>query len=149
MDGDDDRGTLADRLFWAGHASPWSVWTFVATYPVFVLAVYRRDRGLLAAVLAFVAVNPLLAPEPDGDGAWATRVVLGERRWLADGLRSSPGDLLFVACTAPVQLYTLRAAVRRQRLRTILGVACSMVLMLVFFHRMVRLYEARTSPPAR
>ncbi|WP_267641301.1 DUF6653 family protein [Haloarchaeobius amylolyticus] len=134
---------LAERLFWSGHANPWSVWTFVATYPLLVLAIYRRERRLLAAILVFVAVNPVLSPEPDDDSAWATRVVLGERVWLDEGLLSSVADLLFVACCAPVQLYTLRAAVKRRPVRTAVGTALSLVLMFVFFGRMAQLYEDR------
>ncbi|WP_439027938.1 DUF6653 family protein [Haloarchaeobius sp. DT45] len=136
---------LAERYFWAGHANPWSVWTFVATYPLLVLAIYRREQRLLAAILVFVAVNPLLSPEPDDDSAWATRVVLGERVWLDDGLLSSVSNLLFVVATAPVQLYTLRAAVKRQPVRALVGTGLSMVLMFVFFGRMARLYEARAT----
>ncbi|WP_232702820.1 DUF6653 family protein [Halobacterium wangiae] len=135
--------SFADRYFWRGHANPGSVWTFVAAYPVFVLAVYRRDLRLLGAVLAFVAVNPVVFPEPADDSAWATRVVLGERAWLADGLLSSPLDLLLVVAVAPFHLWTLHAAVRRRPVRAAVGTALALPLMGLFFGRMARLYDER------
>lgn len=133
--------TLVERYFWSRHANPGSVWTLILTYPALVAGVYRRDRRLLAGVVAFAAVNPLLFPPPEDDEAWATRVVLGERVWLDRGLRSSPTDALFVALGAPLNLYTLRAASRRQFVRTALGTVASLAFMLLFFQRMVRLYE--------
>jgi len=132
--------SLPDRLFWSRHANPWSVRTLVLAYPTLVLAIYRRDRRLLAGTLAFVVANPLVFRPPESDDAWATRVVLGERTWVERGLRPSV-DLLFVACSAPVYVLTLRAAVRRRPVRTAIGTVLSIVLMLVFFERMTRLYD--------
>ncbi|MFC6953261.1 hypothetical protein [Halorubellus litoreus] len=111
---------------------------------MFVLAVYRRDRRLLGVVLAFVGAQPLLFDEPDDDAAWATRVVRGERDWLAAGLRDSPGDVALLAVGAPLNLFVLRAALRRQPLRTAVDVACSVALSLAFFDRMADRYERVT-----
>jgi hypothetical protein len=135
-DGHDD---IAGGL-WLRHARPGSVWTLFAAFPVLVFGLYRRDRRLLAGTLLFVLLNPLLFEPASDDGAWATRVVLGERLWLERGLGSSPADLGFTILAAPVVLATLRAAVRRNRLRTAAGTAASMALMLLFFRRMERLY---------
>ena len=134
---------VVERYFWARHANPGSVWTLIAAYPVLVLALYRRSRPLLGATLLFVLLNPLLFPPPDDDGAWATRVVRGERAWLDRGLRSSPVDLLFVTLAAPLDLLTLRAAVDRRPVRTAAGTAVGLALMLLFFGRMARQHERR------
>lgn len=134
---------LGDGSLWSRHANPWSVWTLVVAYPTLILAIYRRDGPLLAGVLLFVAANPLLASPPETDDAWATRVVLGERVWLERGLLSSP-ETLFTALCAPVPLYTIRAAVERRPVRTAVGTVASLVLFLVFFRRMVTLYEAES-----
>jgi hypothetical protein len=131
------------RFLWRRHANPRSVWSLFFAFPLLVFGVYRRDRPLLAGTLLFVALHPLAVSEPDDDGAWATRVVRGERAWLERGLASSTADLLFVALCAPVILFTLRSAVRRDRVRTAVGTPLSMVLMLVFFERMARLYDRR------
>jgi drug/metabolite transporter (DMT)-like permease len=136
-------GTLVEDRFWEPHASPWSVWPLVAAYPTLILAVYRRDRALLAGTLLAVVLNLLLVSPPETDEAWATRVVLGERVWLERGLHSSPPDLGLVAVGAAVHLYAVRAAVARRPVRTLVGTAASMALMLLFFGRMVRLYETR------
>ncbi|WP_254864155.1 DUF6653 family protein [Halovivax gelatinilyticus] len=132
-----------DRFFWSRHANPASVWTFVAAYPTLVLAIYRRDRPLLAGILLFVVINPLVSSPPKRDDAWATRVVLGERVWLEQGILSSK-ETLFTAACAPVFLYTIRSASRRDPVRTVGGTVASMVLMFVFFGRMVSLYETES-----
>lgn len=128
------------RQFWSRHANPWSVWTLVIAYPVLILAIYRRDRLLVAGTLAFVVANPFVFSPPLDDAAWATRVVLGERVWLERGLVRSWETLVAAVC-APVYLYTIRAAVERRPVRTTIGTTMSLVLILVFFRRMARLYE--------
>lgn len=132
---------FADRFLWSRHANPWSVWTLVVAYPTLMLAVYRRRWSLLLGTLSFVAVNPLVFSEPDDDSAWATRVVLGEKVWLEEGILSSPLDALFVALTAPIHLWTIRSAVNQRPVRTTIGTALSLLSMLLFFGRMVALYE--------
>lgn len=135
------RSSPVDRFFWSRHENPGSVWTLVGAYPMLVLSVYRRDRRLLVGTLLFVAVNPLLFSPPADDRAWATRVVRGERVWLDRGLRSSRPETAFAVLAAPVYLYTLGAAAARRPVRTALGTVVSVVVMLAFFDRMVRLYE--------
>lgn len=88
----------------------------------------------------FVGVNPLVAPPPKNDDAWATRVVLGEQVWLDQGIALSK-ETIFTAACAPVYLYTIRAAVTRRPIRTAVGTVLSLALMLLFFRRMVSLYE--------
>jgi hypothetical protein len=137
----DDVGAFIDEVFWTPHASPGSVWGLVATYPLLILAVYRRSGPLLATVVCSVVLNLRIASPPDDDAAWATRVVFGERRWLDRGLSSQPDALGLVGVGAAVQLYTLRAAATRRPGRTVAGTAVSMLLMLAFFDRMARLYD--------
>ncbi|WP_255169351.1 DUF6653 family protein [Natrononativus amylolyticus] len=136
-------GPLENRRFWSRHANPWSVWTLVLTYPVLILAVYRRDRLLAAGALGFVIANPLVFSPPRDDEAWATRVVLGERVWIERGLLASR-ETLFTAICVPIYLYTIRAAVERQPVRTAVGTGVSLLVMVVFFGQMVRLYEEHT-----
>jgi hypothetical protein len=135
----------ANDVFWEPHSSPRSVWPLVAAYPVLILAIYRRSGVLLVGTLLSVAANLLLVSPPETDDAWATRVVLGERVWIERGLASSPRDLGLTAIGAVVNLYTLRAAVRRQAVRTGLGTAASVALMFLFFGRMTRLYDEDAS----
>ena len=138
-----ERNSFTDRYFWSGHANPGSVWTLFVAYPTLVLGIYRRDRLLLTGTFLFVAVNPLLFSPPADDEAWTTRVVLGEQVWLEQGLRSSLTNLVFMTLAAPIHLYNLRAAAKRSPVRTVLSTAISMVLILVFFEQMARLYEHR------
>ncbi|WP_440765419.1 DUF6653 family protein [Natronorubrum sp. DTA7] len=136
--------SITNRLFWSGHANPGSVWTFVGAYLLLVLSLYRRNRPLLIGTLLFVAVNPLAFPSPETDDAWATRVVLGEQVWIERGLRPSSHRRFTLVCV-PVFLFTLRSAAKRHPLRTGLGAIASVVVMLLFFDRMARLYETTLS----
>jgi hypothetical protein len=93
-------------------------------------------------VLLFVTLNPLLFRPPSDDRAWATRVVLGEQAWLDDGVLPSR-EAAMAAASAPVDLATFGAALRKWRWGTLGGTVLSMTLMLRFFARMVRLYDER------
>jgi hypothetical protein len=142
---DTDAETFAERVFWGPHASPRSVWGFVATYPLVIAAIYYRDRRLLAGVLLAVVTNLGLSSPPETDEAWATRVVLGERAWLDGGTSSSsPEGLGVLAVGGVVQAWTFRAAVGKRPLRTAVGTVASLVTMGWFFDRMVRLYDETT-----
>jgi hypothetical protein len=138
--GADDGPTGA---LWARHANPGSVPTLVVACPVLFAGVYRRDRALPAGTLLFVLMNPLLFDPPEGDDAWATRVVLGERRRLEAGIGSSPFGALLVAVAAPVDLYAIRSAVRRDAAGTVFGTGLSVALTLPFFGRASQLYGPR------
>jgi hypothetical protein len=120
-----------------------TVRVYPAAYVALVLALYRRDRRLLVAVLVLVAAGPLLTSRPTDDTAWGTRVVLGERVLLARGGRS-PLDLLLAACFAPVPFLTARAALRGRRVRTALLTGWMLLGMLLFFGRMARVYDGAT-----
>jgi drug/metabolite transporter (DMT)-like permease len=132
---------LVTTAFWEPHASPRSVWPLVAAYPLLLFAIYRRNPRLLGGTLLGVVANLLVVSPPETDEAWATRVVLGERVWLDRGLDSEPGTLGLLAVGGAVHLATMRAALRQDRLATLVGGVVSMLLMGVFFDRMVRLYE--------
>jgi hypothetical protein len=141
-------------VLWSRHANPWSVWTAVVAFPLIVLALYRRSRALFAAVLVLGPLNPLLFRPPADDRAWATRVVLGEQVWLDRGVLPSR-EAALAAASAPVFVATLGAGVRRSRWGALGGSVLSILLMLIFFARMVRLYDEQATadgwrpPPGR
>ena len=116
------RARLEDT-FWARHANPWSAGTRFLALPALMTAVYRRDRRLLLATLAFVLVNPVLFPAPERTDSYLSRIVLAEREWLAGGNGTLGTDypnalnLLNAAAT----LYALVSALRRDRTGTALG----------------------------
>lgn len=146
----DGLGGFVETAFWEPHASPASVWGLIATYPLVVLAVYRRSWPLFVATICLVVLNLRIPSPPEDDTAWATRVVLGERVWLDRGLSSQPTALAVAGVGATIQLYTLRAALARRPGRTVLGTVASVVSMFVFFDAMVRLYERHgTASPDR
>jgi hypothetical protein len=87
-------------------------------------------------------LTPIFAPPPKDDRAWATRVVPGEQVWLDEGVWPS-SELFFAVLATPIYLFTLGSAAKRRPVRTVLGTAVSMVVMLLFFDRMVRRYENR------
>lgn len=82
---------------WRRHANPLSVWTRFSCLPLLVFAIWSRVWIGWWAVLALgVAVlwtwaNPRVFPPPRDFGAWASRVTLGERVFLArDTYRVAP-----------------------------------------------------------
>ncbi|MFC7068154.1 DUF6653 family protein [Halobaculum lipolyticum] len=138
------RPGIDGELLWRRHENPVSVWWFVLLYPVFVLAIYRRSLSLGGVVVCSLAANALAVPPPNTDDAWATRVVRGERAWLDRGVFTAPVDLACVAVGGVVNLWTLRAAVNRRPVATVVGSVASLALMFLFFDRMAAHYDATT-----
>ncbi|MDS0258331.1 hypothetical protein NDI56_02775 [Haloarcula sp. S1CR25-12] len=138
----DDASPL-DRYFWARHANPKSGWSRVATMPLLMACIYRRNWRGLALTLAFVLLNPVLFSPPEDDSAWMTRVVYGERLWTREshGWLSYP-EILNVGNGLAVA-YALYAAVRQRPAETALATALSMTLKLWFVSEMVHRYENR------
>jgi len=134
--------TALDRYFWARHANPKSGWSRVASMPLLMACIYRRNWRGLALTLAFVVLNPVLFSPPEDDSAWMTKVVYGERLWTQaeHGRLGYPEVLnLFNGLAA---CYGLYAAVKQRPAETALATALSMALKLWFVAEMVHLYEA-------
>lgn len=77
--------------FWRRHSNPKSGWTRVPTGGFIVYAVYRRNWRLLAAALAWTALNPFLFSPPADEDAWMTRAVLAEKWWIYEAGNATVG----------------------------------------------------------
>ena len=92
---------------WRRHENPWSVWTRVAVLPVLTALLLRAEAlgwalwPLLAALAAWIWVNPRAFPPPRDRDGWSARAVRGERIWLAAPDRRAP----------PFRAATLRAPI--------------------------------------
>lgn len=138
------RERLAD-VFWERHSNPWSGWTRVATGPVLLYALYRRDWRLLGVAVAYTIVNPILFPRPDSTDAWMSRGVLAEREWLRAGNGTVGLDYPNVLnlLNLPVSLYAFYAAARKRPVGTVLGTLGLMGLKLWWIAEIVRRTEAQ------
>ncbi len=139
--------SLTDR-FWNRHSNPWSGWTRLLSTPVLMYALYRHNWRLLAGVVAFVAVNPVLFPEPgpEQEGDWMYRVVEAEQFWLERRESEGARDVLqypnaLNVANVPVFGYALYAAYRRKPVGTVLATAAAMALKLWFVNELVREHE--------
>ncbi len=87
---------LMDGRSWARHANPWSFWTRLPILPLIALAIWSRAwigwwcLVPLAALLAWVWLNPRAFPAPRRAEGWMGAAVLGEQVWLARGARPIP-----------------------------------------------------------
>ncbi|MBB4005403.1 MAG: DUF6653 family protein [Aurantimonas endophytica] len=78
-----------DERTWQRHASPWSVWTRVAAFPLLVLAIWSRvwigwgAAPIVATMAVFLYLNPRLFPPPRQPDNWASKATFGERVYLA------------------------------------------------------------------
>ena len=133
MDRSDGEGGVSLRdVFWARHANPWSSGTRILATPVLTYAIYVRRRGLVAATLAFVAVNPLLFPRPARTDRWLSRIVLAEREWIeaGNGTMGVTYPNVLNLLNVPTSLFALYAARRRRPVATVLGTAAARALKL-------------------
>lgn len=135
---------------WARHSNPRSGWTRLLAYPVLILAVYARDRRLLAGTLGFLAVNPVLFAEPETESeAWMSRVVRAEQRWTDAGapLFGIGFPQVLNLLQVPVFCYNVYAAARRRPLETAAATAATMALKLWFVHELVTETEGAAVSP--
>lgn len=75
---------------WKRHANPWSVWTRFAAIPAMLLAIWSRDwigwwcLMPIAAVVAWLWLNPHAFPPITTPTSWAAKGIYGEKLWLLD-----------------------------------------------------------------
>lgn len=143
-----------DSATWQRHASPWSVYTRMATLPFLVAAVWSHSilgpwvsLGLTFAVMGWLWVNPRLFAPPKHTRSWAARATLGERIWLNRLNVPIPAETTRAAMTLSIVagagfLAALLGAYVNDPLVAVTGVIITYAGKLVFLQRMVLLYEA-------
>lgn len=132
-------GSRVKRWVFARHSHPWSAWTRWASTPLLLLPVWNRSARQGAAVAAWFALNAVLFPPPRDDSLYATRMVLGEERWLEE--RPVSGALA-IDCVAGAALVVAIDRARRHRpWQMTIATLVSMSTLLWFWREMVRFYD--------
>ena len=142
---------MDDRV-WARHASPWSVWTRIATLPLLIMVFWSRvwlgEWALLPIALALIWtwLNPRLFAPPDTTDHWTSRAVLGERVWLNRSRIPIPAHharaaLILSAVAAIGGLITVWGVIVLDVYLTVLGAVLVYGGKLWFLDRMVWLYQ--------
>ncbi len=146
---------------WQRHASPWSVWTRVATLPVLLLALFSHvwagwwvAAAATGAVLIWSWWNPRLFPPPRRTDTWPARATFGERLWLCrhhrpvpDHHRIVPHVLTVVAAIGAV--LGLAGAIAGAVWPAVLGGILAYFGKLWFCDRMVWLFDEMTAADPR
>ena len=131
---------MLPETVWRRHSNPKSGWSRLLSYPALVFALYARKPWLLGATTAFVALNPVLFPEPESEpDDWMYRVVRAEREWTGAGnpLVGVGFPQVLNLVQIPVFCYNVYAAYRRYPVRTLLATAATMALKLWFVAELV------------
>lgn len=138
---------------WKRHASPWSVYTRMATLPFLLLAIWSHTwYGTGVAVLSTGAVfiwlwfNPRLFSAPRNTDTWAARATFGERIWLNRLTVPIPPNegrtALVLSLVSGVGFFAaISGAVLNDFWIAVPGLLITYVGKLVFLDRMVGLYE--------
>lgn len=149
-----------DDRTWRRHANPWSVWTRIPIGPALILALYARAwigwwcLAPVAALVAWIWINPRAFPEPARLDSWASRAVLGERILLARTNRPVPRHHLtaagFTTAVAVAGLPpTIYGLVALDPWATAFGGALTVLGKLWFVDRMVWLHDETQGFPGR
>ena len=128
------------RWVFARHSNPWSAWTRWASTPLLLLPVWNRSAKQGAVVATWFALNAVVFPPPRDDAAFATRVVLGEEKWIEERPVSRS---LAINCLASASLLIAIDNARRHR-RGPMTIATigSMSALLWYWREMARFYDA-------
>ena len=142
-----------DEETWARHASPWSVFTRIASLPLLLLTLWSHAwlgwQGALVATLAvciWLWANPRLFPAPVHTDNWASKTTFGERIWLNRNERPIPlhhgrAVRALSASAAIGFLVSVVAALWNDLTWTIAGGLVAWFSKLWFVDRMVWLFE--------
>jgi hypothetical protein len=153
-----DYGHIATKLFrmdertWERHASPWSVWTRVASLPLLLAAVWSHAwLGIwslvpVTLVILWLWINPRLFPRPNRTDTWSAMATLGERVWLNRKSVAIPAHHarmahLLTAISAMGFAVALAGAFLNDLPPTIAGGLVAWFAKMWFCDRMVWLYE--------
>jgi hypothetical protein len=153
-----DYGHMTVRLFqmdeatWQRHASPWSVWTRVASLPLLLAAIWSHVwLGIWALVpMMLVALwlwlNPRLFSAPTRTDSWSAKATFGERVWLNRKNVPIPGHHarmahLLTAISALGFAVALIGAFLNDWLPTVSGGLIAWFAKMWFCDRMVWLYD--------
>lgn len=142
-----------DPKVWQRHASPWSVYTRMATLPLLVLAIwshawYGASFAVTAtfAVMVWLWLNPRIFPAPKSTESWASKATFGERIWLnrmsVPIPESEAKTALVLSLVAGVGfMAAIYGAYANDLLIAVPGVIVTYAGKLTFLNRMVLLYE--------
>ena len=142
-----------DPSVWQRHASPWSVYSRLATLPFLAAAIWSHAViGPWLALLAVAAVsvwlylNPRLFPAPRRTDTWAARATFGERIWLNRFTVPIPAEdakmaLVLSAVAASGFLALLIGALANNLLVLLPGLVVTYAGKIAFLDRMAALYD--------
>lgn len=153
-----DYGHIVARLFqmdetaWERHASPWSVWTRVASLPLLLAAIWSHAwlgawaLAPVALVFLWLWLNPRLFPPPARTDTWSARATFGERVWLNRKCIPIPGHHarmahVLTAISALGFAVAVAGALLNDLPATICGGMTAWFAKMWFCDRMVWLYE--------
>ncbi|GAA1767107.1 MULTISPECIES: DUF6653 family protein [Streptomonospora] len=131
------------RAVFARHSNPWSAWSRWASAPLILVPVWTRSWKHAALVAGWMALNPVLFPEPADDSAWATRAMLGEERWITE--RPRDAAVAVQAATSVASTLAVVAAYRRRPVGAAAAMAAMMGLTMVYWEQMARYYDRRAA----
>jgi hypothetical protein len=132
-------GSHVGRWVFARHSHPWSAWTRWASTPLVLVPVWNRSAKQGVVVGAWFVLNAVVFPPPRDDSALATRVVLGEERWLKE--RSVSGALAINGMASAALLIALDGARRHRRRQMTIATIGTMSALLWYWREMVRFYD--------
>jgi hypothetical protein len=135
------------RWVFSRHSSPWSAWTRWASTPLVLLPVWNRSARQGVVVATWFALNAVVFPPPRDDSAYATRVVLGEERWLKEGPVS--GALAIEALATAALLVAIDGARRHRRGQMSIATVAAMGALQWYWREMVRFYDSEVAQGPR
>ena len=134
-------GAQVKRWVFARHSNPWSAWTRWASTPLVLLPVWNRSARQGAVVATWFALNAVVFPPPRDDSAFATRVVLGEEKWIEE--RPVSGALAINCLATTSLLVAIDSARRHHRGPMTIATIGTMSALLWYWREMARFYETQ------
>jgi hypothetical protein len=153
---------MSTEEVWARRANPFTVWSRLATLPLFALALWSRqwfDPWFLVALVVLLLWSiaaPRVVPPPSSTGSWVSRATFGERiraakdRWEVDSGLKQVITVLAIAGSLGT-IIMVSGALLYDPLLAIGGGVLMLAAKLTYFDRSARLYDevAQEDPEVR
>ncbi len=136
--------SLHEWKFWDRHKNYLSGWTRLAAYPLLLSSLYFRDWNVVAGVIIFIIVNPVLFPAPNSHEYWMSKGVLGEQLWIKNKKKLKKANFLNMLNAVSVILFAVFAYYQLLYPAIVSGTA-SAFFKLLFMEEMVLYYKKEKS----
>jgi len=132
---------IFSEKIWKRHTNPLSGWSRVIAFFLIPIPIWFQNWFILAILLIFFVINPVLFPEPKSKNNWMSKSILGEELWIKKGIFQKDFPTILNLLNGMFFFFLVYGAYNNFLEITIFSTILSSVFKLWYLDRMVFYYE--------